>query len=93
MSASGHELRGPHFVVSAEGNIHGEDTADNRELARRIHACVNACDGISTEELESGVIGEMRQMIAELVPILQNQQQGRAGNPQAAPSRKVTVNS
>lgn len=66
-----------HFVISMEGDIHGEDTPENRETVRRIHACVDACAGISTGELERGVVQEMRQMIAELVPILQAQQQQR----------------
>lgn len=77
MTGSEHPLKGPHFVISTDGSILGEDTPENRDIARRIHACVNACDGISTEELESGVIHEMRTMIAELVPVLQAQQQPR----------------
>lgn len=88
MLDSGHQLDGPHIVVTADGSLHGEDTDENRDIARRIHACVNACDGISTEELESGVIRDMRKMIAELVPVLQS----RSRQPLAtSPPRRVTV--
>jgi hypothetical protein len=71
-------LRGPHFVVTGEGDLHGEDTAENREVARRIHACVNACEGISTDELEKGILQDMRRVLAQLVPVPQDRvQQGR----------------
>ena len=46
-----HALRGPHFVLTYDGSLHGEDTPENQEIVRRIHACVNACDEITTEEL------------------------------------------
>ncbi len=65
-------LRGPHFLVTTEGELHGEDTTENREIARRIHACVNACEGISTEELEKGIIQDMRRVLSQLVPVLQD---------------------
>ncbi len=91
MTGSEHQLKGPHFVISADGSILGEDSPENRDIARRIHACVNACDGISTEELESGVISEMRTMIADLVPILQSQQQSRR-QPGTRPRQIVATN-
>ena len=75
-------LRGPHFVVTGEGDLHGEDNAENRELARRIHACVNACEGISTEELEKGIIQDMRRLLSQLVPVLQERVQ--KGRPESA---------
>lgn len=64
---------GPHFVLSASGEIHGEDTPENREMVRRLHACVAACEGISTEELENGIVQDMQRVIAEVVPLLQGQ--------------------
>ncbi len=70
MSDQGHSLKGPRFVITAEGDVHGEDSPENRELVRRIHACVNACDGISIEELESGIVEDMRQVITQVVPLL-----------------------
>jgi len=70
MSENAHRLSGPHFVVSVAGDIHGEDTEENREIVRRIHACVNACGGISTEELEKGIIQDMRRVIAQIAPLL-----------------------
>lgn len=77
MSEQGHSLKGPHFVITTEGDVHGEDTPGNREIVRRIHACVNACDGISIEELEGGIVGDMRQVIAQVVPLLQEKNQER----------------
>lgn len=63
----------PHFVLTLDGSLHGEDTPENREIVRRIHACVDACEGISTQELESGIITDMRKVIARVLPILQEQ--------------------
>lgn len=73
MSDDVHALKGPHFVLSLEGDIHGEESEQNRELVRRIHACVNACEGISTDELEKGIIQDMKRVIADVVPLLQSQ--------------------
>jgi len=62
----------PRFVISVEdGSIHGEDSPENLELARRIIACFNACEGISTEELENGIIKDMQQVLSDVVPVLQ----------------------
>ncbi|MCA9072029.1 MAG: hypothetical protein KDA84_24040 [Planctomycetaceae bacterium] len=63
----------PHFLLTTEGELHGEDTEENREIVRRIHACVNACEGISTEELEKGIVADMRRVLAQVVPVLQQQ--------------------
>lgn len=63
-------LSGPHFQVSVVGDVYGEDTEENREIVRRIHACVNACEGISTEELEKGILQDMQRVIAQAVPLL-----------------------
>lgn len=60
----------PRFLLTMEGELHGEDTPENREIVRRIHACVNACEGISTEELETGIVQDMRRVIAGIIPIL-----------------------
>ncbi len=95
MNASAHALKGPHFVVSTEGEILGEDTAENREIVRRIHACVNACEGISTEELEAGIIRDMCRTLADVVPLLQ-ERNARIDNPaDAQPSgatpRRIVV--
>ncbi len=71
----------PEFILSHEGELHGIDTPEHRELVRRITACVHACDGISTAELEAGIIADMRRVIAEVLPVLQAQQaaQKKAG--------------
>lgn len=64
----------PKFVINAEGELYGEDTPENRELVRRVHACVNACEGISTEELEQGVVQDMRRVISEVIPVLRHRE-------------------
>jgi hypothetical protein len=65
--------RTPHFLLTTEGELHGKDTVENREIVRRIHACVNACEGISIEELEKGIIADMRRVLAQVVPVLERQ--------------------
>lgn len=60
------------FVLSADGELYGRDTPENRELVRRIQACVSACEGISTDELERGIVADMRRVIADVVPLLQS---------------------
>ena len=85
-------IPGPHFVISTEdGAIHGKDTPENRDLVRRIHACVKACDGIPTEELEGGIIQEMQSLLAQVVPVLQERvptrKQGQIGRPLVVENR------
>ncbi|WP_298861312.1 hypothetical protein [uncultured Gimesia sp.] len=75
MTGESQTVNPPHFVISSEGEILGEDTPENQELVRRVVACVNACDGITTEELESGIIGDMRQAISQAAPLLQERSQ------------------
>ncbi|EDL58842.1 hypothetical protein PM8797T_19884 [Gimesia maris DSM 8797] len=36
---------------------------------------MNACDGITTEELESGIIKDMRRVIAQTAPLLEERSQ------------------
>lgn len=71
MTGERQSIQPPHFVISSEGEILGEDTPENQELVRRVVACVNACDGITTEELESGIISDMRRVISQTAPLLQ----------------------
>ena len=79
----------PHFVISTEdGAIHGEDTPDNQEIVRRIHACVTACEGLSTEELERGILQDMQRVLAEVVPVLQDRIPSQQ---QAQPARSIVV--
>lgn len=68
------EMQTPLFVLSHEGDIHGVSSPANRELVRRIQACVAACEGISTEELEQGIVEEMRATLKSVVPLLQKRQ-------------------
>ncbi|MAT13743.1 MAG: hypothetical protein CMJ46_00550 [Planctomyces sp.] len=71
-----------------DGDIHGEDTPQNREIVRRIHACWNACDGIPTNELENGIIQDMRNVISTMIPVL-NQAQKPA--PTMSPIKKPNI--
>lgn len=64
----------PEFVVTADGDLLGEDSASNRELVRRIKACVNACDGLTTADLEAGIVRQMTTLVAELTPLLSRPQ-------------------
>ena len=81
MSENGHRLDGPHFTLSMTGDIYGDDTPENHDIVRRIHACVSACEGISTEELEQGIIQDMARAIAQIVPLLQTEQPPLTGVP------------
>lgn len=60
----------PQFIVTVDGDIHGQDTPKSREIVRRIHACVAACEGISTEELERGIVQDMRRVLSDVIPLL-----------------------
>lgn len=73
MAESTEQHQTPHFLLSHEGELHGEDTADNRELVRRIQACVHACEGISTDELERGIVADMRRVLENVAPLLKAQ--------------------
>ena len=66
----------PHFILTHEGDLLGQDTLETREIVRRIHACVTACEGISTEELEQGIVADMRRVIAEVAPVLRERVRG-----------------
>ncbi len=61
----------PQFIVTTEGEILGEDTPENQEIVRRIHACVSACEQIPTEELEKGIIQDMCNAMSQIVPLLE----------------------
>jgi hypothetical protein len=67
----------PKFVVTSQGELLGEDTPENRELSRRVRACVNACAGISTEELEQGIVADMCRVLNDVVPVLERQNAAR----------------
>jgi hypothetical protein len=45
-------------------------TPDDAAMLRRIQACVNACDGISTQELEEGVVQDMQRVLRDVAPIM-----------------------
>lgn len=61
----------PNFILTLNGDILAEDTPENREIVRRIHACVQACEGLSTDELEQGIVREMRNAIGDVIPLLE----------------------
>lgn len=71
-------------VVTPSGEILGSDTEESRELARRVKACINACDGISTAELEQGIIADMCRVLGQVVPLLEAQSRQRSAGEKAA---------
>jgi hypothetical protein len=75
MNADPHNVKCPHFVLTVAGDIHGEESPESREIVRRIHACVNACEGLSTDELEGGVVQDMRRVISQVAPLLKERVQ------------------
>ncbi len=74
MNESTQPLDAPHFAVgstnrpsqSSEQPTPVQDAA----MLRRIQACVDACEGISTEELEDGVVQDMQRVLREVAPII-----------------------
>ncbi len=76
-------LRGQ-VIVTLNGDIHGEDTAESRELSRRIKVCINACDGISTEELEQGIVHDMCRVLTQVAPLLEAKVRGGKSDEKAA---------
>ncbi|MDX1966144.1 MAG: hypothetical protein SFV23_03130 [Planctomycetaceae bacterium] len=77
-------LRVGQVVVTLAGEILGSDTEESRELARRVKACINACDGISTAELEQGIIADMCRVLGQVVPLLEAQSRQRNAGEKAA---------
>jgi hypothetical protein len=73
------------------GEIRGVDTPGNRELARRLRACVNACAGIPTDDLERGIVQDMRRVIGDIVPLLQGQRDALQETLAAHRSRATTA--
>ncbi|MEX1231974.1 MAG: hypothetical protein WEB58_17145 [Planctomycetaceae bacterium] len=72
----------PQFVLSADGLIASQNTPENQEIARRVSACVEACEGISTEELENGIIQDMRRVLSQVVPLLQERNRRHSTQPE-----------
>jgi hypothetical protein len=62
------------LVITAAGDVYGPDTPENQELARRIRACINACAGLTTEDLENGMIQDLCRTMMQVAPLLQSQQ-------------------
>lgn len=62
------------LVITADGDVYGPDTPDNRDLARRIRACINACQGLTTEDLENGLIQDLCRTVLQVGPLLEAQQ-------------------
>lgn len=72
------------LIVTARGEILGEDTPESRELARRVKACINACEGIATEELERGIVHDMCRVLSQVAPILETKVRGPRKDDRAA---------
>jgi hypothetical protein len=64
----------PHFALgsTAHPSQIGEQSVQTQdaEMLRRIQACVDACDGISTKELEEGVVQDMQRVLRDVAPII-----------------------
>ncbi len=73
-----------HVIVTPAGEILGADSVESRELARRVKACINACEGISTEELEQGIVHDMCRVLGQVAPLLQAQSKNRSTAEKAA---------
>jgi hypothetical protein len=78
MTHKGPEKESYRFVVTPDGDLFGRDDDAGRQIARRIHACFVACEGISTEDLEQGIIADMCRAIEAIHPLLQGQQRTEA---------------
>ena len=86
-------LHSPHFPTASDvveksaQELLSVDYFDADAL-RRIKACVIACEGISTIELEGGVIEEMRRTLFRVVPLLEEAQRikNQGVQPKAAAS-------
>lgn len=77
-------MRPGHLIITPTGEILGEDTDDSRELARRVKACINACVGITTEDLEQGVVHDMCRVLTQVAPLLEARVRGSDTEEQAA---------
>lgn len=70
------------LVITAAGDVFGPDTPENRDLARRIRACINACQGLKTEDLENGIVQDLCRTVLQVGPLLEAQI--RQAGPRAA---------
>lgn len=61
------------LIITAAGDLLGPDTPENQDLARRIRACINACNGLTTEDLENGLIQDLCRTVMQVGPLLQAQ--------------------
>ena len=64
-------------------NVGGLGVANDTELkanVRRIVAAINACEGISTEALEQGVVAELLEALQQVVRILRTDSLGYGDN-------------
>jgi len=63
------------FQVTDEGIFSVEGTPESLEIVRRIQACVIACEGITTEELENDIVQDMKRVIGQVIPLLEERNQ------------------
>lgn len=63
-------LEAPHFRLSSSEAEPPTEQQDAENL-RRIRACVNACETISTEDLEQGVVQDMQRVLQQVAPIVE----------------------
>ena len=70
MSHTTKPVEAPHFRVSSSKAEPPTEQQDAENL-RRIRACVNACETISTEDLERGVVQDMQRVLQQVAPIVE----------------------
>lgn len=85
MTAAANDQPSARLVLTGDGDLLGDDTPANRELARRVRACINACDGFTTEDLERGMIRDLCEIVRQLAPLLEARREAlhAAGGPTA----------
>ena len=88
MNESSQPIVPPHFSVGTpapQQPMNEQPTPEqDAQMLRRIQACVDACEGISTEELEQGVVQDMQRVLREVAPIIaewSREQRANSGAP------------
>ena len=67
----------PATSTSCDGEAEFQSPCFDAEDIRRIEACVLACEGITTDDLESGIIRRMQEALVSVVPLLEEAKQMR----------------
>lgn len=85
--AGNHAVVRPDGYYSSKYDDYEFGVAISEPNARRIVACVNACEGIPTEALESGVVRE----VVEALEALVGEEEKRGRDPDALPMARAVL--